>query len=145
MIRVLAFSPESQFLASAGRDQTIRLWDLKTGQQISLLRGHVLELARGRVPLPALRQGLRHAPSTPLGILFNQPTNLGDLGAADSATLNRFGFLHAPTLPDEGVRIPSYRKIFSLLFSPALRLHFDLSSFDATKSIAGAGKERRGD
>src|SRR6266496_3141743 len=26
-------------------------------------RGHVLELARGGVPLPALRQGLRHAPS----------------------------------------------------------------------------------
>src|SRR5207249_2029783 len=75
---------------------------------------------------PALRQGLRHAPSTPLGILLNQPTNLGELGAANPATLNRFAFLHAPSLPDGGVGVP-----YNLqpLYSPAFRLNFDLSSY----------------
>src|SRR5262249_41187683 len=36
----LAFSPDSLWLATAGWDQTVRLWDAQTGQQVALLRGH---------------------------------------------------------------------------------------------------------
>ena len=36
----LAFSRDSRWLATAGWDQTVRLWDARTGQQVALLRGH---------------------------------------------------------------------------------------------------------
>src|SRR5260370_329872 len=48
----------------------------------------------------------RLPPATPLGMPHNQLTNLGDIEAADSATLNRFGVLHAPRLPEEVVGVP---------------------------------------
>ena len=46
--------------------------------------------------------------------------------AADSAALNRFGFRHAPRLPDKVVRVP-----YNLQprYSSAIRLNFDLSSY----------------
>jgi WD40 repeat protein len=36
----VAFSPVSQLLASASRDETVRLWDTKTGATKRLLEGH---------------------------------------------------------------------------------------------------------
>jgi WD40 repeat protein len=39
-VHALAFSPDSQILASAGYDRTIRLWDVRTGHAIAALTGH---------------------------------------------------------------------------------------------------------
>jgi WD40 repeat protein len=36
----LAFSPDSAILASGGKDQTIRLWDVRTGRLLQSIKGH---------------------------------------------------------------------------------------------------------
>jgi Flp pilus assembly protein TadD len=36
----VAFSPDGQWLASASADQTVKVWDARTGQEILTLKGH---------------------------------------------------------------------------------------------------------
>jgi eukaryotic-like serine/threonine-protein kinase len=36
----VAFSPDSQRLATGGEDNTIKIWDVQTGQELQTLRGH---------------------------------------------------------------------------------------------------------
>ena len=36
----MAFSPDGKRLASASRDQTVKVWDAVTGQEILTLKGH---------------------------------------------------------------------------------------------------------
>jgi WD40 repeat protein len=40
MVFPVAFAPDGQTLASGGRDGTVRLWQVKTGQLLHTLRGH---------------------------------------------------------------------------------------------------------
>ena len=42
----VAFSPDGQRLASAGLDQTVRIWDNATGKELSALKGHAGWVAR---------------------------------------------------------------------------------------------------
>ncbi len=39
-IRVLAYSPDSKLLASAGNDNTVIIWDISTGSELRTFRGH---------------------------------------------------------------------------------------------------------
>ncbi|KAG0289054.1 U3 snoRNP protein [Linnemannia gamsii] len=39
-ISSLVFSPNGQFLASAGKDRTVRLWSMGTGRSLFILKGH---------------------------------------------------------------------------------------------------------
>jgi WD40 repeat protein len=44
-VNSVAFSQDDRFLASAGDDQTVRLWDVITGRQVRCLKGHAGRVA----------------------------------------------------------------------------------------------------
>ncbi len=39
-VRSVAFSPDGRFILTASDDRTARVWDVKTGREVSVLRGH---------------------------------------------------------------------------------------------------------
>ena len=39
-VRSAAFSPDSRFILTASDDRTARVWDVKTGREVTVLRGH---------------------------------------------------------------------------------------------------------
>src|SRR5258707_15831221 len=45
LIAQIAWSPNGSLLASASDDQTIHLWDVKTAQHISTLKGHTAPIS----------------------------------------------------------------------------------------------------
>ena len=44
-VTTLAFSPDGSLLASGSHDNTIRLWEVATGEQLALLTGHTNALS----------------------------------------------------------------------------------------------------
>lgn len=40
MVCSIAFAPDGKFLASGSGDQTVRLWDVKSGRELKNLEGH---------------------------------------------------------------------------------------------------------
>jgi WD40 repeat protein len=43
-VRCLAFSPDYRILATGGQDQSVRIWNVTTGEQMQVLRGHTQEV-----------------------------------------------------------------------------------------------------
>lgn len=43
-VRVVAWSPDSRYIASAGRDKVVYVWNVTTGEPISAYHGHVEEI-----------------------------------------------------------------------------------------------------
>jgi WD40 repeat protein len=44
-LRDITFSPDGKRLASAGEDQTIRIWDIETGMELLALKGHMARVS----------------------------------------------------------------------------------------------------
>ena len=59
---------------------------------------HVLELPSRIAPIPLFGQGLGNPSSTPLRMSVDQPSDLGDVLAANRASLNLLCFKHADRL-----------------------------------------------
>ena len=50
-VMAVTFSPDGKILASGSNDETIRLWNVETGQCLKTLRGH-----NSRLPVEAMIQ-----------------------------------------------------------------------------------------
>lgn len=63
MVNAVAVAPDGTWLATAGRDQTVRIWDAGTGQQRAVLTGQG-GAAPGCDNQPSLVLGLHAGPGT---------------------------------------------------------------------------------
>src|ERR1051325_27064 len=45
VVKTIAFSPDGKLLASAGADNTVKLWDVASGKELRSLYGHSNEIS----------------------------------------------------------------------------------------------------